>query len=180
MAINLVTYVEDVSAEDFTVENVPAKPQLLNIPEVEGRVICFYGFKPIIDSMKTIRRNAIKNGTRITRVQVKAKNSSDARGSLEGMSTEEAISIWRADVGIRNKMAGIIKDEVGSKYKGIFVAGKQLDDLFEVDPSLFNILWSHPDFAHINVFLWRGKYSCASQLGMIRDRSLIEAVDATS
>jgi hypothetical protein len=179
MAVNLVTYINVEPSDELGIDDIPAKPPLLNTPEVEGRIICFYGFKPVVKSMKQVRLDAAKSDKKVTRFSIKVESDYDARGTLKTLHQEKAISIWRADKLLREKITDILRDKLGARYKGVLVVRQDIDDLFEMEPELFNILWEHPDFAHINVFLWRGKYNCSEQLGIIRSKEAIEGIDIT-
>lgn len=187
MAVNLVTYTLANNGEHAVhdVSDIPVKPPLLDIPAMDGRIICFHGFKPIINSMKIVRREAVKRRQDVRRIALTATNHEDPRGTLSGLPNESAISIWRADRALKDRMAEIILasvrdqlDEDGT-YHGQIVAGPSIEKVLANNPELFNVLWENEDFAHINVFLWKGNYNCATQLGVIRDVSLIESFDVT-
>lgn len=174
MSTSVVTYSVGSDAPE-SVNEIPKYPELLRIPNIdkveslkEG-FIAFYGFKEINMGMREVRRHYLDTNKEIHRIALRIdtyNKSNDSRGTMENLSTQESLSLWRCDNHLKTKICSIL-GTVDIEYT--------LTNNIE----MFDKLWNHKLFKYVKVFMWQGDFGVVRKIAAVRNREFVETMDVT-
>lgn len=174
MSTTVVTYSIGEHGPE-TASEIPKMPELLkirNIDEVaslKNGFIAFYGFRDANQGMREVRRHYFNSDQKVNRIALRIdtyNKSQDSRGTLENLSTQESLSLWRCDKALANKICAILSTT-------------NIEYTIANDIRTLDTLWNHPLFKHIKVFMWRGDYGVTTKVAAVKDFTDVDVIDVT-
>lgn len=142
-------------------DRIPSSPALLEIDPPNGRIVGFYGMRDVRAGMGAARLAALRAGIPIRQYTMEVEVDEIAKGKIgvEDLAHIRFLPLWWTKRALR--------DHIGDILAGTDPARKTLPpmELLERDPQLLEVLWQHPECAHLKVVAWL--CDCPAKVGRV-------------